>query len=196
MSNSLYRIGQIVCRIFFRTFYRVRVIGKENIPKNGGVLLCCNHISLLDPPFLGTFIDRNIRFMAKAELFEIPILKGLIKKLGAFPIRRGHSDRQALRTGLKLLKEGEVLGIFPEGTRNKTGKLGKGLAGVGFFALRTDAYVVPCAIIGNYRLFSKLYIIYGEPINMAPFKERKASANEVTEEIMQGIERLIVEYSN
>ncbi|WP_143521732.1 lysophospholipid acyltransferase family protein, partial [Pseudomonas sp. 2995-3] len=76
-------------------------------------------------------------FMAKAELFETPILKSIIPRLGAFPIRRGMSDRQALRTGLSLLKEGKMVGIFPEGTRSKTKELGKGLAGVGFFALRS-----------------------------------------------------------
>lgn len=195
MNSTLYKVGRFICKAFFRIFYRVNVIGSENIPKQGGVLLCSNHIHLLDPPFLGSFIKRHVRFMAKSELFEVPILKGLLPKLGAFPINRGKSDRQALRTALKLLKEEEVIGIFPEGTRSKTGQLGEGLSGVGFFALRSDAHVVPCAIVGNYKIFSKLYIIYGEPLQMDTLRENKASADEATEKIMQGIQDIIDEYN-
>jgi len=195
MSDTLFRFGQFVCRVFFRIFFRVKIIGEENIPEKGGVLLCCNHIHLLDPPLLGAFIKRKTRFMAKAELFEKPILKGLFQKLGAFPINRGKSDRKALRTALKLLSEGEMIGIFPEGTRSKTGQLGDGLSGVGFFALRSDANVVPCAIIGNYKLFSKVYMVYGEPLQMTSLREKKASADEATEKIMQGIQQIIDEYN-
>ncbi|SDY86345.1 1-acyl-sn-glycerol-3-phosphate acyltransferase [Evansella caseinilytica] len=196
MSNSLYRFGQLLCRCFFRLFFRVQILGKENIPASGGVLLCCNHIHNFDPPLLGAFIKRQTRYMAKAELFEVPILKTLITKVGAFPIRRGMSDRQALRTGLKLLKDGEVIGIFPEGTRSKTGELGEGLAGVGFFALRSDAAVVPCAITGSYKPFSTVKLIYGKPLDLTSFKESRASAEEVTKKIMAGIQNLLNEYKN
>ncbi|WP_307331327.1 lysophospholipid acyltransferase family protein [Evansella vedderi] len=191
----LFRIGQFLCRTFFRLFFRVKVIGTEKIPDNIGVLLCSNHIHALDPPLVGAFIKRPTRYMAKAELFEAPILKGLIPKLGAFPIKRGMSDRQALRTGLKLLSEGEMVGVFPEGTRSKNRKLQKGLTGVGFFALRSNAAIVPCAIIGNYKLFSKLTIVYGAPISMEKLREEKASAEEATEKIMEGIQTLLDEYN-
>lgn len=191
---SLYKLGQSLCRTFFKLFFRVKVIGKENIPDNIGVLLCSNHIHTLDPPLVGSFIHRPTRFMAKAELFEVPLLKRLIPKLGAFPIRRGMSDRQALRTGLKLLAEKEMVGVFPEGTRSKTGQLGKGLTGVGFFALRSDAAVVPCAIIGSYKIFSEIIIAYGKPIKMEELREKKASADEATEKIMEGIQQLLDEY--
>nr|WP_049786697.1 lysophospholipid acyltransferase family protein [Evansella cellulosilytica] len=175
-------------------FFRVRVIGKENIPEHGSVLLCSNHIHELDPPFVGAFIKRQTRYMAKAELFEKPILKSLLPKLGAFPIRRGMSDRQALRTGLKLLSEEQMIGVFPEGTRSKTGTLGKGLAGVGFFALRSNAQVVPCAIIGNYKLFSKITIVYGSPVDMETLREQRATAEEATDKIMEGIQGILNEY--
>ncbi|MDG5787619.1 lysophospholipid acyltransferase family protein [Evansella sp. AB-P1] len=192
--SKLYSVGQFLCRTYFRIFYRVKLIGVENIPSNGGVLLCSNHIHQLDPPLVGAFLKRQTRFMAKSELFETPILKGLLPKLGAFPIRRGMSDRQALRTGLKLLGEEEMIGVFPEGTRSKTGELGKGLTGVGFFALRSNAHIVPCAVIGNYKLFSKILLVYGKPINMTPLREEKASADEATEKIMEGIQQLLDEY--
>ncbi|PYZ94490.1 1-acyl-sn-glycerol-3-phosphate acyltransferase [Salipaludibacillus keqinensis] len=193
LSNKLYSVGQFVCRTYFRLFYRIKVEGKENIPSDGGILLCSNHIHLLDPPFVGAFLKRQTRFMAKAELFDAPILKRLLPKLGAFPIRRGMSDRQALRTGLKLLKDSEMIGLFPEGTRSKTGKLGKGLTGVGFFALRSNASVVPCAVIGTYKPFSTLKVVYGPPVDMESARENKISAEEATEQIMSGIQRILDE---
>lgn len=191
---NLYTTGQALCRGYLSTLYKVEVIGKENIPKDSGVLLCCNHIHLMDPPFLGSYIDRPIHYMAKAELFETPILKTLISKLNAFPVRRGMSDKQALRQGLKILNENKILGIFPEGTRSKSGELQQGLAGVGFFALKTNAEVVPSAIIGPYKLFQPLKIVYGKPLNFAELRERKASSEEATNYIMDAIGTLIKEH--
>jgi 1-acyl-sn-glycerol-3-phosphate acyltransferase len=196
LSIKLFSFGQFLCRVFFRIFYRVELIGKENIPDDDGVLLCSNHIHNLDPPLVGCFLKRKTRFMAKAELFEAPILKTLLPKLGAFPIRRGMSDRQALRTGLKLLNDSELIGVFPEGTRSKTGTLGKGLTGVGFFALRSEAAVVPCAVIGSYKPFSKLKVIYGQPIDMATLRNEKASAEQATEQIMTSIQQLLDMYKS
>ncbi|WP_416149694.1 lysophospholipid acyltransferase family protein [Salipaludibacillus sp. HK11] len=193
MSRT-YSFGQFICRTYFRLFYRVKLIGRENIPSDGGVLLCSNHIHILDPPLVGAFLKRQTKFMAKAELFEAPILKTILPKVGAFPIRRGMSDRQALRAGLKLLKEQEVVGVFPEGTRSQTGELSKGLAGVGFFALRSNAYIVPCALISSYKLFSQLKVVYGPPIDMSVVRDNKASPEEATEEIMMGIQRLLDEH--
>ncbi|MFC4737979.1 lysophospholipid acyltransferase family protein [Bacillus daqingensis] len=189
--SKLYATGQFVCRTFFRLFYRPEIVGREHIPKKKGVLMCSNHINNLDPPLVGAFLKRQTRFMAKYELFQLPILKKLLPALGAFPIKRGTSDRQAMRAGLKLLKEGELVGVFPEGTRSKTGTLGKGLAGVGFFALRSDAAIVPCAVIGSYKPFSKIKLVYGKPIDMQPLRDRKASPEEATAEIMASIQELL-----
>lgn len=194
MSVNLYSIGQAVCRAYLSTMYKVEIIGAENIPKDKGVLLCCNHIHLLDPLFLGSYIDRPVHYMAKAELFETPVLKWLIPKLHAFPVRRGMSDKQALRQGLKLLKDEKILGIFPEGTRSENGELQKGLAGVGFFALKTEAEVVPSAIVGPYKLFKPLKVIYGKPIDFRKLKEEKASSEQATGVIMEAIQALIDEH--
>lgn len=191
MTVSFYSFAKVIVGGVYRPLFRVRSIGRENVPEEGGVLLCSNHIHNFDPIMLGLTLNRPIHFMAKKELFEVPVLRKIITALGAFPVKRGMSDREALRTGLKVLKDGHVMGLFPEGTRSKTGKLGKPLAGAGFFALRTDAAVVPAAIIGNYKPFSQMTVIYGKPIDMTELRERKASAADAAELIMEEIKKLI-----
>ncbi|MEH7124325.1 lysophospholipid acyltransferase family protein [Bacillus sp. JJ1773] len=192
---NLYSFAKSVVYGILKPIYRFEVIGTEHFPKEGGVLLCSNHIHNFDPPVVGINAPRAVHFMAKEELFRVPILGKLLPDLNAFPVKRGMSDREALRKGLAILKEGKVLGLFPEGTRSKTGELGQGLAGAGFFALRTDAAIVPCAIIGPYKSFKRLKVVYGKPIDMAPLREKKASVEETTELIMSEIRKLINENS-
>jgi 1-acyl-sn-glycerol-3-phosphate acyltransferase len=194
MGVNLYSIGKALCSGLLKPVFRPQVIGAENIPTSGGVLICSNHIDNLDPPIVGISSPRTIHFMAKEELFQLPVLKGLLPKLNAFPVKRGMSDKQALRTGLQVLKDGNVLGLFPEGTRSKTGELGKGLAGAGFFALRTDAKVVPCAVIGPYKPFKPLKVVFGKPINIEGLREKKGSVEEATELIMNSIGELLEKY--
>src|SRR5699024_6415880 len=131
-----------------------------------------------------------ISFMAKEELFENKFLNKLLTSLNAFPIKRGAADRAALRKTLAILKEGKTLGLFPEGTRSKTGEIGKTLSGVGFFALRSEAEVIPCAIIGSYKGFKKLIVVYGKPIDMEYYRKKKVSAKEMAEVIMEEIKTL------
>ena len=188
---NLYPLGKMLCSVLLYPLYRVKVIGKENFPKQGGVLLCTNHIDNLDPPVVGITCPRPVHFMAKEELFEAPILKTVLPKVNAFPIKRGMSDRQALRKALSILKEGKVVGLFPEGTRSKDGVLQKGLAGAGFFALRGEGVVMPCAIIAPYKPFKKLKVVYGKPIDMTRYREERVSAEEVTAVIMAEIQELI-----
>ncbi|NRD80590.1 1-acyl-sn-glycerol-3-phosphate acyltransferase [Bacillus sp. BRMEA1] len=189
-----YSFAKSVCYAVFKPWYRIEVIGKEDFPKEGGVLLCSNHIHNFDPIVVGIMAPRTVHFMAKEELFNVPVIGGLVKKLNAFPVKRGLTDRDALRKGINVLKEGHVLGLFPEGTRSKTGELGKGLAGAGFFALRTDCSVVPSAVIGPYKSLRKLKMVYGKPIPMDELKKAKASPEEVTELIMSEIHKLINEH--
>jgi 1-acyl-sn-glycerol-3-phosphate acyltransferase len=178
----------------FKPWYRIEAIGVEDFPKEGGVLLCANHIHNFDPLVVGIMAPRPVHYMAKEEIFSVPILGNIVRKCNAFPVKRGFSDREALRTGLKLLKDGHVFGLFPEGTRSKTGEIGKGLSGAGFFALRTTALVVPCAIIGPYKSFRKLKVVYGQPIDMDEMRKEKASAEQVTELIMSKIDKLRKEH--
>ncbi len=188
---NLYPLGKALCTAILKPLYRIQVIGRENFPDETGVLLCSNHIDNLDPPVVGLTAPRPVHFMAKEELFQQPVLKSVLPNVNAFPVKRGLSDRQAIRRALELLRSGQVVGMFPEGTRSKTGKLGKGLTGAGFFALKGDAVVMPCAIIGPYKPFRKLKVVYGKPIDMAPYRERKASAEEATEAIMAAIQELL-----
>jgi 1-acyl-sn-glycerol-3-phosphate acyltransferase len=188
---SLYPFARSVVAGILKPTYRIKVEGLENFPRDGGVFLCTNHISNYDPPVVGITAPRKVFFMAKAELFKVPILKDLLMNFGTFPVNRGGSDREALRTGLKILKEGNVLGFFPEGTRSKDGELGKGLPGAGFFALRSNAAVVPCAIIGPYKPFKTLRVVYGKPINMDEYREKKITTEEMSGIIMGEIGKLL-----
>ncbi|SDO95068.1 lysophospholipid acyltransferase family protein [Halobacillus sp. SY10] len=187
---NLYKIGKALCSVILYPMYRIKIVGKKNIPAEGPVIICSNHISNVDPPVVGITSSRNIYFLAKEELFKNPVIGGILKKVHAFPIKRGMRDRNALRKGLDILKEGHALGLFPEGTRQKNGEIGKGLAGAGFFALRSEAAIVPCAIIGPYKKFKKLKVVYGEPIDMTEYREQKASAQVVTDRIMEEIRQL------
>ncbi|WP_078380159.1 lysophospholipid acyltransferase family protein [Sutcliffiella halmapala] len=188
---NLYSFAKFIVSVVLKPVYRIKVIGKENIPKEGPVLLCSNHIDNLDPPVVGITSPRTVHFMAKEEIFKVPILKTILPRIHAFPVKRGMSDREALRNAIKILKEGNVLGLFPEGTRSKTGELQKGLAGAGFFALRTEAIIVPCAIIGPYKPFKALKVVYGKPVNFEELRKEKISAEEATMVIMNSIKELI-----
>jgi 1-acyl-sn-glycerol-3-phosphate acyltransferase len=193
---NMYSFARSLVSGILKPLYRIETIGLENFPEDGGVLVCSNHIDNLDPPVVGITSPRPVHFMAKEELFSVPVLGKIVPHLNAFPVKRGMSDREALRKGLAILKEGKVLGLFPEGTRSKTGELGKGLAGAGFFALRTDAKVIPCAIIGPYKSFGKLKVVYGKPIPMDELRTSKASAEETTDKIMSAINELIKEHKS
>ncbi|WP_087971548.1 lysophospholipid acyltransferase family protein [Oceanobacillus rekensis] len=187
---SLYRFARFIVALILFPLYRITIIGKENIPIKGPVIICSNHISNLDPPVVGITSPRDIYFMAKGELFEKPFLGKLLIGIRAFPVKRGLADRNALRKGLGILKKGDALGLFPEGTRSKTGKLGKPLAGVGFFALRSEAAIIPCAIIGPYKVFKKTKVIYGKPMDMEQYRATKPSPQEMADAIMQEIKLL------
>ncbi len=191
---DFYHFAKSTVFTLLKPVYRMDIIGLENFPKEGGILLCSNHIANLDPPIVGICSPRPVNFMAKEELFEVPILKTILPKVHAFPVKRGLSDRQALRVAVNALKDGQVVGLFPEGTRNKTGKLGKGFSGAGFFALRGNANVVPCAIIGPYQPFKKLKVVFGKPIDIEPYREKKAKPEEVTEVIMANIQAILDEH--
>lgn len=191
---TFYDFAKSVVSGVFKPLYRIEAIGVENFPKEGGVLLCSNHIHNFDPIVVGIMAPRPVHYMAKEEIFRVPVLGNVVRNCNAFPVKRGFGDREALRAGLKILKEGNVFGLFPEGTRSKTGKLGKGLSGAGFFALRSDAFVLPCAVIGPYKSFNKLKVVYGKPIDISEMRAAKASADEVTELIMSEIQKLINEH--
>lgn len=178
----------VVCRGLLRFIYAIlfplKIVGKENVPKEGGVLLCANHISLLDPMTIGIKLKRQVKYMAKAELFEVPVLGWLIKQLGAFPVKRGGVSKESIKTSLNTLRSGHIMGIFPEGTRNSdSGSAKKGAAS---FALRSGAAVVPAAIIGSYKPFRRMTVIYGSPIDLSAFEGAGSDSLEAVTDVIMG----------
>lgn len=162
-----YRFMRGLVRPLLKMLYRYRIKGAENLPSEGKCILCPNHIHAFDPAFLIVSQKRQIRFMAKAELFENKLLAFLLKKLGAFPVVRGAGDGKALEQAQKILRSDEVFGIFIEGSRSKTGELLRPRAGAALMAFKTGAPVVPCCITpqkGKLSLFSKTLVTYGKPI--------------------------------
>lgn len=185
----IYGIAHAIVKISFRILFRLETRNMDRLPLQGPVILCSNHISLFDPPVLGAPLKRRIYYMAKEELFKIPLLGWLIKHLGAFPVKRGGVSKESIRTALNLLAEGKMLGIFPEGTRNNQGAGKKGAA---MLALRSDAVVVPAAIVGSYKPFSKVVLRFGHPIDMTSYREQGGSEamEAATEKIMAAIQEL------
>lgn len=168
MPGGVYTFWRTVARAILAGAYRWRVIGRGNVPDGEPLVLCCNHISNWDPIVLGSGLERQVFFMAKEELFKIPIIGKLTVECGAFPVKRGSGDRQAIRRALELLDGGHAIGIFPEGTRNTKadGTVHEVLPGAALIALKSKARVVPVAIMGPYRLFRPVTIIYGAPFDL------------------------------
>ena len=142
-----YGFVRFVVRVFFRLYFRWEVYGSQHLPPTGGVILASNHVSYLDPPLMGCAVDRPVHFMGKKELFGIPILSRVFRWLYAFPVERNGADRKAIRQALSILNSGEVLGIFPEGTRGDGSALLKPQPGTVLLALRSGAPIVPMAIV-------------------------------------------------
>lgn len=188
----IYNFCRGVLRILYKLVFRLEPIGLEHIPQEGGVLLCSNHITLFDPPTIGIMLERKVHFMAKQELFDIVGFGWLIKQLGAFPVKRGGVSKESIKQSLLLLRNGHVMGIFPEGTRSRGEGQTAGKRGAATFALRSDAAVIPVAIIGNYQWFRKMRVVYGPPIDLTEFKERGGpdAAELATAKIMATIEEL------
>lgn len=187
-----YKFFRALLRFFYRILFRIHAVGTENIPTEGSVILASNHISLLDPPAVGILIKRQVRFMAKEELFKVPVLGMLIKSFGAYPVKRGGVSIDAIKSSISLLKSGEIMGIFPEGTRQKGADSAGAKKGTAMIALRSKATVIPCAIVGNYKLFRKVTIIYGKPVDVQGVEatEDVDQYEAVTDEIMKQINLL------
>lgn len=194
-----YRAVRAIFGPVFRLIYRVRVTGLENIPAEGGVLIASNHISMLDPILLGAAIGRPIRFMAKSSLFRIPVLHGLLKLLGAFPINRGSADPTSLRTAINSIKEGDAVGIYPQGTRykKKDPRETQTRSGAGLIVYRAGCDVIPVSIkTKNYNVipFRKVYITVGKPLDHAsvtPASPSKAEYGRSSEVIFSHILSLL-----
>ena len=189
----LYRFAQGLVWILFHLMYRIEVKGIKNIPEGEGALICPNHYNNFDPFLVAIVLKRKIRFMAKAEAFNNPILRFLLNHIEVYPVRRGEADLNAVKTTLKILKDKQLVGMFPEGTRIKGGELGKANSGVAVFSIKSGKPVVPVYISGSYKPFTKMSIEFGKPINFEEAKGKKLTGDdyaELSQLVMKEIKKL------
>lgn len=193
----IYGALQFSLKEFFKLVFRSEVSGAENMPREGGVIMAANHMSNWDPLVAGTFSPRPVSFMAKQQLFDVPLLGPAITWLKAFPVKRGAGDLAAVKAALQVLKQGNCLGLFPEGTRSKDGTIQKPEAGIALIAAKAQVPVVPTAIIGTDKVFSrqsmlpKLKIVYGEPIYFSGAANDRAALQDFSQQIMDQIAEMI-----
>ena len=198
MKEAYYKIKRYLIRflifVYLKLVYRIQVIGIENIPKNGPVIFCGNHRSLLDAPLMEVTCKRDdTRFLAKEELAKNWYVAHLAKVFDVIFVKRNAKDLGPMKDGLKTLKQDKALALFPEGTRNGLKKGIKPKTGVAYFALNSDAQVIPVGIKGGEKPFRKAIITYGKPLELDEYKENKKekeTAEEVTEIIMDNIIKL------
>jgi 1-acyl-sn-glycerol-3-phosphate acyltransferase len=167
-----YTLGRIVLTLPTLFFYRVRKIGLENVPKQGALILAPNHFSQMDHFFVGVYLRRKIRFMAKSQMFGPPVLTYVYKHGGVFPVRRGHHDEEAIVTANEILRQEEMLLVYAEGGRSRSQQLGEPKPGIGRIALESGAPVVPVAIYGSAKVrgwkrlrFPRVTVQFGEPLS-------------------------------
>lgn len=186
-------IVKAILKFLYIIVYRVKVEGKENIPAEGSFILCGNHVSYIKVPIVVLFNPRKVNFIAKAELFNNPILSWLGYLFDAIPVKRGKQDVESMKRSLKVINSGEVLGLFPEGTRNGLEKKVKVKNGAAYMALRTGAPVLPVGIKVTERPFPRVILNFGKPLNYSEYKSKvpeKEVLEKTTTEIMDNIIKL------
>lgn len=173
LDSLLYRFAYSFIPTFWKLLFRMEIRGSEHIPLEGAVLLASNHRSNLDPFFLGASCPRQIHFMAKAELWKVGALGRVIEALGAFPVNRGEADRQAVRRALEVLEQGAVVGLFPEGHRQRAGGFGQINPGVTLFSLRDGVVTIPVVLEGTNKVmngriprFPRVRVSFGAPLEI------------------------------
>lgn len=165
-----YRFARFLLKIVFKIRYKLVVHGNTNLPETP-LIICANHINLWDPILLAIIFDRPIRFMAKKELFDNKFLGFLLNKFGAFPVDRDNVNIKTIKDAIKLVKNNEVLGIFPEGTRVKTVSEENMKTGVAMIASRAGADVIPVFINSNYKFRSKVEVFVRDKIAISSFDD-------------------------
>ncbi|RPH83744.1 MAG: 1-acyl-sn-glycerol-3-phosphate acyltransferase [Candidatus Rokuibacteriota bacterium] len=197
----LYSFLKPIAVALMRLLFRVEGRGTEHVPAEGPVLIVANHSSVLDPPLVGGMCPRQLTFLAKAELFRIPGFGGLIRRLGARPLRREGADPSALRTARRVLAEGKALLVFPEGTRGEEGRLREAKPGAALLAVQSGAAVVPVYVSGSGRAWprgrrlprpAKVVVTFGAPLRFqqATGADRKAQYETASRQMMAAIAEL------
>lgn len=192
MNLRLYNAAKFTINIFGKVLWRTRAFGTENVPMDGPLIVACNHRSYLDPPMLGTYSPRPLAYMAKAELFKIPVLGPAIRSVGAYPVDRDGSSTAAIKRSLEVLRKGGAIGIFPEGTRNLDGTV-QAREGVALLASLSKAPVVPAALVGtaDAKKFHQIKVAFGPALRLPT--ERKATREDLakfTDDVMSAIAAL------
>jgi len=197
-----YFIVLFILNRLFKLLYRVKTYNFDKIPLRGKLIICSNHISYLDPVVIGANISRYIYFMAKRELFENRFLAYLVSFFNAFPINRTVTDRSSIRTALKVLEDGQMLALFPEGTRSVEGVIKEGKRGVGLLAVLSRAPIVPIAITGANKIiqkphkrlfFPQIKMIAGDIIEVEEILrhyDKKRAIRIILERVMDSIKKL------
>lgn len=199
-KQTLYKVARSAVCLYCNTLFGVDSEGLENIPKEGGCLIASNHVSLFDPPLVSIAINfRQVHFVAKKELFMIPVLGKILAGCGCVWVDRSSKDGSSVNQAIDLLKSGRVVGIFPEGTRSKDGKLQRGKLGVSVMALKSGVPIVPACVFNTYEIGHnhgipcghRLSIRFGKPIPVALNERPDPKAmKEVCNQVMSSIAQL------
>jgi 1-acyl-sn-glycerol-3-phosphate acyltransferase len=195
----LYTFVRVVSYPYCRFFFRLRARDRRHVPSQGPVILAPNHFSAMDHWFVGILLPRRVRFMAKSQLFRGRLLEFVLVHAGAFPVRRGHRDEEAITTAMAILGRGGVLVMYPEGGRSRTGQIGTSARrGIGRLALESGAPVVPVAVVGSERArnwrrlqFPAVTVRYGVPIRFEPERApHRDHQHEVADRVLGAIRAL------
>jgi 1-acyl-sn-glycerol-3-phosphate acyltransferase len=200
MKIIFYRIAHVLVTLFFKIFFGFRVKGNEVVPEQGRIILASNHVSGYDPPALGIATKREVFFLAKKELFAIPIIGWLIKILNAIPIDRGAGDIRALKTFISILNREAAVILFPEGTRSRTGELGEAREGVGLIAMKTNSDIIPVYLSGTRQIRRailrkpRVQVVFGTRIYLKNYEhsglEGKERYKQISTDVLKEIKRL------
>ena len=187
-------IARFLILVAARVVYRIKVSGAENIPEKGAFILCSNHIHSYDPAMLTISMKRQMRFMAKKELFETKVKGAFFRAVGAFPVNREATDMSSYRYAMNALKSGMGLLIFSQGTRMQTLNIKNVKGGVALFGVKSKAPIIPAGISGSYRLFSTLNIQFGQAITLEDYGGRlkNEQVEEIMDKVMSEVEKLVV----
>lgn len=189
----LYKFLKYLAKIIMFPLFPYKVIGREYLKTKGPLIMICNHISLLDPIVLGMITPRQIFFIAKSEWFQRKFTRWLFTKVQAFPVNRHANDISAIKKSLKVLKDGNILGIFPEGTRSLTGEIQPFERGIGLLAIQSKAMILPIRYKRDFKLFRRQTIVVGKPFKLEDFnsetitKEKINQATEIFEKAMKAL---------
>lgn len=174
-----YDFARAIVKFAFMFVFRVKVVGKENIPNKGGVIIAVNHRSNFDPVIAAIYCKRRLNFMAKEELFKRPVFGRLIARLGAFPVSRGSGDVSAVKAAFGVLKKEGALLMFPQGRRMKNGQRGTAHQGVAMIAHKMKVPVIPMLITGDYKFMSKITVQIGTPMDFSEYYGQKLEQNQL-----------------